>query len=215
MMPKPKKKLKMEDIKKNSDIEVLSTIERIKLHEREYLMVTTAIFMVIICLVLFVLFGGFNKESALNIFRVGDLNVKYDTDIMGLSYVITLNEDSIVNNEEEGINSQAHKFSISNASNGVHKYNVYIENDLSMIDIDGCSYLLANDDAIYFSVNNSSVRKLSEVKKDNGYLIVKGEVTGENTINYDLKIWILKDDLKDSRKNHFHGSIKVEEIEEE
>ena len=40
----------MEDIKKNNDVEVMSTIERIKLHEREYLLVTTAIFMVIIIL---------------------------------------------------------------------------------------------------------------------------------------------------------------------
>ena len=213
-MAKPKKKLKMEDIKKNNDVEVMSTIERIKLHEREYLLVTTAIFMVIIALVLFVLFGGFDKNSDLNILKIGNLNVEYDSNMTGASDVITLTEDNVVENEKE-VEDYATVFSVSNASKGKHKFKAFIVADQTMIDLDGCGDKLVNDNAIFFQINDGKIRSLYDVKTSDGYLILEDEIIGTNVNEYELKLWILKEKMEDENKSHFHGNIVIEEIEEE
>jgi len=213
-MAKPKKKLKMEDIKKNNSAEVTSTIERIKLHEREYLLVTTAVFMVIIALVLFVLFGGFNKNSDLNVLKIGNLNVEYDSNMTGASDVITLNEENVVESEDK-VNNYASVFSISNAADGKHKFKVFIVEDQTMVDLDGCKDYLVNDDAVFFQINSGEIKSLYDVKTNDGYLVLEDEIIGSNTNDYELKIWTLKEKMENEEKTHFHGNIVIEEIEEE
>ena len=214
-MAAQKKKLKMENIKKNSDTEILSTIERIKLHEREYLLITATIFMVIILLALFIIFGNYNRNKAFNLFKIGNLDVVYESSVTGLSDVITLNEESVVNSNEDGLKTESHNFTIASSVKGRHKFNVYIQNDLAMINIDGCGDMLVNDDAIYYSINDGEVKRLSDVKQDNYYLILSDVIEDKKTKNFEIKLWIMQGDMVDPNKVHFHGNIIVNEIEDE
>ncbi len=200
-----KKKLKISDIKKNSDTEVISTIDRIKRHEKEYLLVTAAIFMLIILAIVYSLFGISEKDIKTS---------SYDADIMGVSEVITLNEESIVDSNETGLLLDKNTFTVSNKATGKHKFKVFINEDQSMIDLDGCGDRLANDDSIFFKVNDGEIKSLNEVLVEDGYLILEDEISKESK-DYDLYIWILRDKLHDINRNHFHGNIVIEEIEEE
>lgn len=200
-----KKKLKISDIKKNSDTEVISTIDRIKRHEKEYLLVTAAIFMLIILAIVYSLFGISEKDIKTS---------SYDADIMGVSEVITLNEESIVDSNETGLLLDKNTFTVSNKATGKHKFKVFINEDQSMIDLDGCGDKIANDDSIFFKVNDGEIKSLNEVLVEDGYLILEDEISKESK-DYDLYIWILRDKLHDINRNHFHGNIVIEEIEEE
>lgn len=203
-MAKTKKKLKVSDIKKNNNTEVISTIDRIKRHEREYLLVTALIFMVIIAAIGYSLLGV--KEDV--------KSNSYDSDIMGTSEVITLNEESIVDNNAAGLLLDKNSFTITNSGKGEHKFKVFIISDQAMIDLDGCGDRLANDDSIYFRVNNGDIKSLNEVATEDGYLILEDSIKKESK-DYDLYIWILRDKLHDFDRNHFHGNIMIEEVEEE
>ncbi len=194
-----------------SDINKRSTVDKIKEREKKYLLILAFVFIILIVIVFFSIFG-FNGK---NVFDKGELNVKYESDIMGLSDVIALNEDSVVDNNELGLATENYDFTISNKVKGRHGFIVYIKSDQAIIDLDGCNDKLANDDSIYFSINGGEAKSLSEVKTDDGYLILADEVVGAKTKEYKLNIWILRDKLLDINNNHFHGNIIIEEIEED
>ena len=212
-MPKKKEeKLKIEDIKKNPDIEKKHFIHKFIEHEHEIMLGTTALFMVLICFVIYVGAITIENKDKFEIYYDGSLKIQYNKDLYGVSDVVSLNEENIVSGEEG--KKAGFKFSITNDSLVSVRYKVLLEVDENMIDLDECRDILVNDDALRFSINDGEGLSLSELEEE-GYLIKSGVIRSSKTKDYELKMWIDKDSMEDIKKNHFHAKIVVLDDEED
>ena len=212
-MPKKKEeKLKIEDIKKNPDIEKKHFIHKFIEHEHEIMLGTTALFMVLICFVIYVGAITIENKDKFEIYYDGSLKIQYNKDLYGVSDVVSLNEENIVSGEEG--KKAGFKFSITNDSLVSVRYKVLLEVDENMIDLDECRDNLVNDDALRFSINDGEGLSLSELEEE-GYLIKSGVIRSSKTKDYELKMWIDKDSMEDINKNHFHAKIVVLDDEED
>ena len=212
-MPKKKEeKLKIEDIKKNPDIEKKHFIHKFIEHEHEIMLGTTALFMVLICFVIYVGAITIENKDKFEIYYDGSLKIQYNKDLYGVSDVVSLNEENIVSGEEG--KKAGFKFSITNDSLVSVRYKVLLEVDENMIDLDECRDILVNEDALRYSINDGEGLRLSELEED-GYLIKSGVIRSSKTKDYELKMWIDKDSMEDIKKNHFHAKIVVLDDEED
>ena len=213
-MPRKKqeKKLKIEDIKKNPDIEKKHFIHKFIEHEHEIMLVTTALFMLLICTVIYIGTVTIENKDKVEIYYDGSLRIRYNIDISGVSDVITLNDSNIVSDDSGEI--AEFRFSITNDSLTSVRYKVYLEEDKSMIKLDDCKDKLVNHDAIRYSINDGKEKKL-DTFEDDGYIIKNGIINSSKTKEYVLKAWIDKDTMEDIEKSHFHGRIVVVNEDEE
>ena len=212
-MPKKKEeKLKIEDIKKNPDIEKKHFIHKFIEHEHEIMLGTTALFMVLICFVIYVGAVTIENKDKFEIYYDGSLKIQYNKDLYGVSDVVSLNEENIVSGEEG--KKAGFKFSITNDSLVSVRYKVLLEVDENMIDLDECRDILVNEDALRYSINDGEGLRLSELEEE-GYLIKSGVIRSSKTKDYELKMWIDKDSMEDIKKNHFHAKIVVLDDEED
>ena len=212
-MPKKKEeKLKIEDIKKNPDIEKKHFIHKFIEHEHEIMLGTTALFMVLICFVIYVGAVTIENKDKFEIYYDGSLKIQYNKDLYGVSDVVSLNEENIVSGEEG--KKADFKFSITNDSLVSVRYKVLLEVDENMIDLDECRDILVNEDALRYSINDGEGLRLSELEEE-GYLIKSGVIRSSKTKDYELKMWIDKDSMEDIKKNHFHAKIVVLDDEED
>ncbi len=212
-MPKKKEeKLKIEDIKKNPDIEKKHFIHKFIEHEHEIMLGTTALFMVLICFVIYVGAITIENKDKFEIYYDGSLKIQYNKDLYGVSDVVSLNEENIVSGEEG--KKAGFKFSITNDSLVSVRYKVLLEVDENMIDLDECRDILVNEDALRYSINDGEGLRLSELEEE-GYLIKSGVIRSSKTKDYELKMWIDKDSMEDIKKNHFHAKIVVLDDEED
>ena len=213
-MPRKKqeKKLKIEDIKKNPDIEKKHFIHKFIEHEHEIMLVTTALFMLLICTVIYIGTVTIENKDKVEIYYDGSLRIRYNIDISGVSDVITLNDSNIVSDDSGEI--AEFRFSITNDSLTSVRYKVYLEEDKSMIKLDDCKDKLVNHDAIRYSINDGKEKKL-DTFEDDGYIIKNGIINSSKTKEYVLKAWINKDTMEDIEKSHFHGRIVVVNEDEE
>ena len=207
-MPKNNKenKLKIEDIKKNPDIEKKHFINKFIEHERIIMFLTTIVFMILICAVIYICSVIIEKDNKVEIYYDGSLKIEYNIDSSGVTDIVSLGEDNILD-DLEGEKSDF-SFRITNDSNSVVRYKIYLEEDDSMIRLDDCRDKLVNKDAIRFSINGEKESVLNRIDKDS-YLILSGFVNPSKTKEYNLEVWIDKKSMKDINKNHFHGRIVV------
>lgn len=213
-MPRKKqeKKLKIEDIKKNPDIEKKHFIHKFIEHEHEIMLVTTALFMLLICTVIYIGTVTIENKDKVEIYYDGSLRIRYNIDISGVSDVVTLSDNNIVSDDSGEV--AEFRFSITNDSLTSVRYKVYLEEDKSMIKLDDCKERLVNHEAIRYSINDGKEKKLDTFEED-GYVIKSGIINSSKTKEYVLKAWIDKDTMEDINKNHFHGRIIVVNEDEE
>ena len=208
---KKEKKLRIEDIKKNPDIEKKHFINKFVEHEREIMLLTTAIFMVLICFVIYVGAVTIENKDKMDIYYDGSLKIRYNIDVSGVSDVVTLGEDNILSNNSG--EKADFMFSITNDSLTSVRYKVLLEEDESMVEFDKCKDLSVNIEAVRFSINDGDEIKL-EKSNDGSYILKSGYIKASKTKEYILKAWIDKDSMLDFKKNHFHGRIVIVSDEE-
>lgn len=212
-MPRKKKevKLKIEDIKRNPDIEKKHFIHKFIEHEHEIMLVTTALFMVLICAVIYIGAITIENKDKVEIYYDGSLKIKYNVDLTGVADIITLREENIVS-EDNGQKAE-YEFSVTNDSLTSVRYKVFIVEDEGMIDLDKCKDKIVNKEAIRYTINDKEEEGVLEEEND-GFIINSGIIKSTKTKKYSLKIWIDKDSMEDVSKNHFHGRIIVVNAEE-
>ena len=212
-MPRKKqeKKLKIEDIKRNPDIEKKHFIHKFIEHEHEIMLCTTALFMLLICFVIYIGIITIDNKDKIAVYYDNGLKIKYNIDVSGVSDIVTLGRNNIVSNDEG--EAAEFDFSITNDSLTAVKYKVYLEEDSSMVELDDCADKLVNTDAIRYSINDGKKHSLNIVE-DDAFLIKSGYINSSLTKNYVLKIWIDKKLIEDPNKYHFHGRIVVVNDEE-
>lgn len=203
---KKEKKLHIEDIKKNPEIEKKNFIHKFIEHEHEIMICTTALFMVLICLVIFIGAKTVEYSDKVEIYYDGNLKIRYNKDFSGVSDIISLSKDNIVD-LRSGEKSE-YNFSVINDSLIGSKFNVYLEIDDEMIKLDECKDDLVDLSAVRYSINDSKEKSITNLM-DEGYLIHSGSIKANKTNDYVLKMWIDGNSLDNYDKYHFHARIII------
>lgn len=205
ILKKKDAKLKIQDIKKNSDIEVSHTISKIKLEEKKIVFAMVLVILVLVALVVCFVFTAVSVEKIEGI-KSGPLYITFAENENGMSDIINFTEDD---GEEDGDGAVIYttEFTVSNYKGANSWYAVYLDDYEDMINYHDCSEKQFNKDDIYFSIDNSVPIMLSSVNYGGRYVITEGIVDSNNEVTHTLKVWHMG-----YSENHFHGKIVVKFI---
>lgn len=190
-------KLKIEDIKKSSDIEVSHTISKIKSDEKK---IVLAMSLVVLCLVGIVVCFVFTAVGVERIEgeKTGPLYVKFSDNKDGMSDIVNFTEE---NSDGEVFTTE---FTVTNYKGLNSWYAVYLDDYQDMIDYHNCGDKEFNKDEIYFSIDNSVPIMLSTTNCGGRYVITEGIVDSNTDVTHTVKIW-----HTGNVDSHFHGKIVV------
>ena len=206
---KPKiKHLRMEDIIKNSSIEVDHTIRKIKEREFRLTVMWVCIFLVVLISSTLIVTLSVQKIKDYNIVNSGDLVIKFDENNEVLDDVITLDNNSVMS-YEDGLKSRSYKFTITNESEKKVNYIIKLVDDLKMIEYDDCGKMLFDKQNMFFSLNDKITGLVSDLYNGEEYIILEESLRGNSSKDFEFRIWV---DKSYSNNGHYHGKIIVEEI---
>lgn len=195
-------KLKIEDIKKSSDVEISHTISKIKSDEKKFVL---AMSLVVLCLVGIVVCFVFTAASVEKIEgeKTGPLYVKFSENKDGMSDIVNFTEED-GDPSGDGAVIYSTEFTVSNYKGLNSWYAVYLDDYQDMIDYHKCEDIKMSEDDIYFIIDNSEPISLSSVNYGGRYVITEGIVDSNHKVTHSVKIWHMGYSEK-----HFHGKITV------
>lgn len=206
---KKKEKLKIKDIKKNSSVEVGHVINKFKSREKQLTIVVVIIILILLCVSLYITFSSIQKREDHSKLKSGTLVIDYNEVETGVGDVVTLDSDDS-KTDSKGINSVPYRFKITNDSKKDVWYEIILEDDTDMIEIDKCQGI--EKENIRFSLNDSKIESLSSIYDNNKYILKIDKVKKKSSKSYKLNIWVSEKDK--SKNKHYHGKIVVREIKE-
>lgn len=202
-------KLSMADINKNSNIEVDHTIRKIKEKELRLTLMWTCIFLLIFIVSAFTVGFSVVKLREYSNVESGDLVITFNEKSDNLDNIITLDNNNILE-YDDGLKSDAYKFSIKNNSKKKSKYKITLEDDLEMMFLDECDQMQFDKSKMYFSINNKIIGIVSDLYNGSEYVIYEDEISSGDTLDFEFRIWV---DRSYINNGHYHGIIVVEEVE--
>ena len=202
-------KLSMADINKNSNIEVDHTIRKIKEKELRLTLMWTCIFLLIFIVSAFTVGFSVVKIREYSNVESGDLVITFNEKSDNLDNIITLDNNNILE-YDDGLKSDAYKFSIKNNSKKKSKYKITLEDDLEMMFLDECDQMQFDKSKMYFSINNKIIGIVSDLYNGSEYVIYEDEISSGDTLDFEFRIWV---DRSYINNGHYHGIIVVEEVE--
>lgn len=205
-----KKKLKIEDIKKDPQIEKRNFIKKFVEHEHEIMIVTVACFMFIICIAIYSNYFAIKYSDRIDVYYDNGLKVKFNINLEGVADLITLTDENIVDGNNG--KKEEYEFTVSNESFVKTKFLVYIEEDTELIKIDNCKDKQVNLDALRFSINDGEELTLEELS-DDMFSLYKGNIKANEVKYYKLNVWIDKNSMDNVNNNHFHGKIIITNLD--
>ena len=198
-MGRIRKKLKINDINKNSSIEVSHTIKKIKEHEVRYTVILVSFFML-----LFVFIGyetlKINDDYFDNNIEQKDI-VGYDSSFSG--EVILLNKKSIMS-DLEGLKSKGYTFKVENTTNNAFRYRIILVPFIEQIEMCGCKGRVVDSKNIKYSIDGKTIQ--STVNKN--IVLLEDNINKLSVKEINIKIWL--DDSLDDKDYHYHGYLKME-----
>ena len=200
-------KLSMADINKNSNIEVDHTIRKIKEKELRLTLMWTCIFLLIFIVSAFTVGFSVIKLKEFSNVESGDLIITFNEKSDNLDNIITLDNNKILS-YEDGLKSDAYKFTIENKSKKNNKYKITLEDDLEMMFLDECEEMQFDKSHMYFSINNKIIGLVSDLYNGSEYVIYEDAISGNEKIDFEFRIWV---DRSYTNNGHYHGLIVVEE----
>lgn len=208
---KIKHQLNIRDINKNSSSEVGHVITKIKTRELEFTILGVIIFLILISSFSYVVFSSVQTREKHNTLKSGTLMIDYSDIETGMGDVVTLVGEKDAT-DKQTISSEGYEFKITNSSNKTVNYEIILQDDLEMVEIDQCQDSLIKKENIKFSLNESTIKKLSSVYKKDKYVLTTGKVKSKEKKEYNLRIWI--DNSEDNIGKHYHGKIVVKQVKE-
>lgn len=202
-------KLSMADINKNSNIEVDHTIRKIKEKELRLTLMWTCIFLLIFIVSAFTVGFSVVKLREYSNVESGNLVITFNEKSDNLDNIITLDNNNILE-YDDGLKSDAYKFSIKNNSKKKSKYKITLEDDLEMMFLDECDQMQFDKSKMYFSINNKIIGIVSDLYNGSEYVIYEDEISSGDTLDFEFRIWV---DRSYINNGHYHGIIVVEEVE--
>lgn len=195
---KIKHQLKPVDIRKNPDTEVSHVITKIKAREREIMIVGVFLVLLVLISASWVVFTSVQKRDVESTIKDGNLMIHYRKTDTGVGDVVTLTENST----REEIS-----FSITNTSKKKVFYQILLEDDLEMIEVDGCSDLFIDKESIYYQMNDQVISTLNNHYKNKKYVLYDGSIGALGKEKIKLSFWT-SDSIK-NENGHYHGKIVV------
>ena len=202
-------KLSMADINKNSNIEVDHTIRKIKEKELRLTLMWTCIFLLLFIVSAFTVGFSVVKLREYSNVESGDLVITFNEKSDNLDNIVTLDNNNILE-YDDGLKSDAYKFSIKNNSKKKSKYKITLEDDLEMMFLDECDQMQFDKSKMYFSINDKIIGIVSDLYNGSEYVIYEDEIDGGDTLDFEFRIWV---DRSYINNGHYHGIIVVEEVE--
>ena len=201
-----KYKLRPQDIKKNSASEVGHVITKIKTEELKMTVIWVSIIFVLLCSFLYVAFSSIQKRELNDTVRNGPLLVHYGKNDMGIADIVTIVDEAGIS-DNSGLKRKPYTFSITNKSINDVRYQIILEDDSEMIEIDECDEFLLSKDKVRFSLDNGEVKSLYSVYNDKNYVLTEGVLSKKSSKKYKLRVWIDENEVDINK--HYHGKIVV------
>jgi hypothetical protein len=201
-------KLTIADINKNSNIEVDHTIRKIKEKELRLTLMWTCIFLLIFIVSAFTVGFSVVKLREYSNVESGDLIITFNEKSDNLDNIITLDNNNVLS-YEDGLESDAYKFTIENKSNKNNKYKITLEDDLEMMFLDECEEMQFDKKYMYFSINNKIIGLVSDLYNGSEFVIYEDVISGNEKKEFEFRIWV---DRSYINNGHYHGLIVVEEV---
>lgn len=205
------RKLRIQSINKNPNVEREHFINKIKKHERLYTVYLSTFILLILLGISIVIGRNYKNILYLNTYDSGKLLVDYSTYKNVIGDVVTLTDEDI-QDDILASEKQTHRFTITNKTDKATKYRIVFEKDDDFIKLDKCGDNLFNVDNIRFNINNGNVYSLKDKDIiDGAYLLEEDFIPANSTKMYNVNIWLNKITPKNNR--HYHGKIQIiEEI---
>ncbi len=192
------RKVSIKEIKRNSDVDILHSIKKVKVNERRIVAVISSIILVALFVCSYFMFAGIAKDTKADNDNKAFV-VRYIGDDDGMGDVI----DFI--SEEKEIQTFKTEFTISNNKDDNSWYAIYLDDYVDMIKYDDCFDKEMDKKKIYFSIDGSKMTSLAEVYTDGRYLLMQGVISNNDKVSHVLQVWSSED-----ASGHYHGKIDVE-----
>lgn len=202
-------KLKIQDIKKNSSTDVGHVISKIKAKELEYTIILVIIILIFLSFSLYITFTSVQKVKKDNTLINGTLITDYSDIDTGMGDIVTISNMTGIS-DKKGLKEEPYVFKITNNSKKTVNYQIILEDDIEMMDLDECSDFSLSKDNIHFSINGSKIKSLADIYEDDAYILASGKIKASENKEYKLRIWP-NDDVLDSN-GHYHGKIIVKKM---
>lgn len=193
MKKEHKKKLRKEDIVRNSSSEISHTIKKIKDNEKKYTIILVCFFFIVFCLI-----GYFSL-------RINENDIIYNDSIPSVSLTdqeVNLSKDNIIS-DFDGLNSDGIDLSIKNHINQTVSYRIMFVKD-NENQYSGESNI--SFDNIRFSKDGITVEKFSSL---HSMIVKEGKIEKQKQKKINIKMW-LDEKTKVTESSHFHGHFIIE-----
>lgn len=201
-----KKRLKQSDIKKYSMTELDHVISKIKANEVKYTVISVLIILISFFIIAYIIFSSVQEHVSHNVFKDGNLYIKFLEKENGLGDIIDLVDVSTYSTGDMVLDT--YEVTITNDSSDVSKYQIFIEDDIDMIEIDNCKDIFLDRSYLRYNVNDGVDMTLSD-DEDNS--IIFGSLSGGKSITYTIKVWVSDTYIGDT---HYHGKLVVKQVKE-
>ena len=159
---------------------------------------------------LFIIFGSsyalLDSTNRQNISITNNLQIKYNEKNSSAGDIIYLNVPYPVS-DKEALESKPYVFSITNVSNALEDFDIFILNDEAMASLEDCNDCFLDDKNIKIAINKSTPKLLSDFS--NG-LILSDALGPHQTKTYELILWL--DEYSDNSvfEKHFFKRLSVQ-----
>lgn len=201
-----KKKLTQADIKKYSMNELDHVILKIKANEVKYTVISVFIMLFLFLTIVFIAFSSVQRRDKHNILKDGSLYIEFKERENGLGDIIDLVDVDTFGDSKKVLDT--YRVTITNDSKEDHKFQIFIQDDLDMIEIDDCKDIFLDRAYLRYSINEGATMTLKEDEDS----IIFGTLNGNGKITYTIKVWVSDTYIGSP---HYHGKIVVKEVNEE
>ena len=154
----------------------------------------------------YAVFTSISKSADYNVIKVGTLNIDFGEDS---SNSINLSGQYPMS-DEDGLKLKPYVFTIKNTGSLAADYEVFIQDDLDMINSEeeNCANIQLNKDYIRYKLDTAEPANLSSIA-DSNYKIATGSLEAGGSVTYTLYVWIREGVGNDVLNKHYHGKIVV------
>ena len=197
---KNNKKIKQEDITKNTGKELSSTIARFKKNERKYTFYLVIVFMVTIVVSCY--FG-----LKIDTYKIYDSSVN-SSYFSFSSSLVSLNQKHIMD-DLEGLKSEYYSLDLSNTTSSTINYVIRLILDEDTVKRCNCADDIVEYDKIRYSLDGETVLSFNNPEM----IVETGSIPSKKKEKLSVRFWL--DDSVDAEKSHFYGRLVFEDNERE
>ena len=193
-------KLTEDAIHKNSGKEISHTISKIKAHERLYTFLLVIVFMVTICISIFL---GLRVDT----YQLYDADF-YQNGVSITGQLLALSSKNIMS-DADGLKSNTYIVGYTNNTGRDINFLVRLAYDEQNMEKCKCEDKLVNIRKIKFSINGEIVQQFS----DEAMIITAGMLKSHDSGELTIRFW-LDEELKEEEECFFYGKFILEELED-